>query len=172
MGELADSRIPDEPVHEWFGLSYAQYLTIPRSIMEAMPHAWQVKMAALLTQLDSTYDWRPSEGQYWCRLKDVSGRFVEDPLQQYRRPNLEYIASLRKMIPESPSVAEITHWGRCTACGQVLDLIELGDISTLDFQAESQGISPGTADGPPLHFAEGTIACPVCGVRLWIQVAS
>lgn len=86
----------NEPIHLWFELSRAQYLTIPRSIMEAMPEDWQHKMANLLNELDSTYDWRPNEGRYWVRLKDDKGRYVSDPLMQYRHPDKNYIQSLKK----------------------------------------------------------------------------
>lgn len=88
----------DEPIHLWFELSYAQYLTIPRSIMEAMPIEWQRKMAALLDELDEAYKWRPQEGRYWVRLKDGNGRYVSDPLMEYRHPNKQHIQSL--MISE------------------------------------------------------------------------
>lgn len=54
-----------------------------------------------LDELDFTFDWRPSEGRYWCRLKDGKGRFVEDQLMEYRRPNERYIESLRyPALPE------------------------------------------------------------------------
>lgn len=89
----------ESPVHAWFGLTYAQYATIPRSILEAMPHEWQERFVACMEQLDETFDWRPSEGRYWCRLKDANGRFVEDPLQEYRRPDYAHIESIRRQPP-------------------------------------------------------------------------
>ncbi len=85
-----------EPVHNWFELTYAQYLTVPRSIMEAMPAAWQSRMVWLFTELDETFDWRPSEGRYWVELRDAEGRFVADRLKEYRHPDHEYIESLRR----------------------------------------------------------------------------
>jgi len=72
-------------VHEWFELTYAQYLTIPRSVLQSMDEAWQEKFVALLDELDETMDWRPSEGRYWVQLKDARGRYVADPLQDYER---------------------------------------------------------------------------------------
>lgn len=75
-----------EPIHLWFELSYANYLTIPRSVLEAMPSDWQVKMACLLEELDRTIDWRPEEGRYWVQLKDANGRYRSDPLSNYRHP--------------------------------------------------------------------------------------
>lgn len=91
----AEEREP-QSVHDWFELSYAQYLTVPRSIMEAMSEEWQHKMTALLNEVDETFNWRPSEGRYWVQLKDDKGRYVKDPLMQYRHPDLDYIQSLRK----------------------------------------------------------------------------
>ena len=84
-------------VNEWFELTYAQYLTIPRSILESMPTEWQAKFVALLEQLDDTVRWRPPSGRYWVRLKDGQGRYVHDPLMNYRHPDVRYIETLRRM---------------------------------------------------------------------------
>jgi hypothetical protein len=84
----------ESPIHYWFELSYAQYLTIPRSVMEAMPFEWQNKMTECLEELDEQIKWRPKDGRYWVRLKDGKGRYVTDPLMQYRHPDQEYIKSL------------------------------------------------------------------------------
>lgn len=84
-----------EPVWDWFELSYAQYLTIPRSIMQAMPVEWQLRMVQCLEELDETFAWRPEEGRYWVQLKDGRGRYTHDPLMEYRHPDQEYIESIR-----------------------------------------------------------------------------
>lgn len=85
-------RIYEEcPIHEWFELSYAQYLTVPRSVLEAMPLKWKKKFAKLLYELDGTIDWRPTSGRYWVQLKDGEGRYKKDPFMEYRRPiKIEY----------------------------------------------------------------------------------
>lgn len=72
------------PVHEWFELSYAQYLTVPRSILQSMPVEWQERFAACLRELDGTLDWRPREGRYWVQLKGDDGRYMSDPFNAYR----------------------------------------------------------------------------------------
>lgn len=74
-----------EPVHTWFELTYAQYLTIPRSLLQSMPVEWQQRFVECLEELDDTFDWRPREGRYWVQLKDGRGRYVEDPLMDYER---------------------------------------------------------------------------------------
>ena len=80
----------ESPLHEWFGLSYAQFLTVPRLVMENMPLAWQENMKELLEQLDETFDWRPEEGRYWVRLKKGDGRFTNAPLMDYRHGTVEH----------------------------------------------------------------------------------
>lgn len=80
-------------IHSWFELSYAQYLTVPRSVLEAMPLEWQYKFTELLNELDNTIDWRPESGRYWVKLKDGQGRYVHDRFIEYRHPDREYIAS-------------------------------------------------------------------------------
>lgn len=84
-------------VHTWFELTYAQYLTVPRSILQEMPDEWQERFVACLEELDQTFDWLPKDGgRYWCRLRDAQGHFTDDPLMQYRRPNGAYIESIRR----------------------------------------------------------------------------
>jgi hypothetical protein len=83
MTESYDGR-RDADVHGWFELSYAKYLTIPRSILQSMPVEWQKRFVACLQELDDALPWRPAEGRYWVQLKDASGRYVEDPFDEYR----------------------------------------------------------------------------------------
>ena len=76
-------------VHDWFELTYAQYLTIPRSVLQSMPRKWQEKFTELLYQLDAEMDWRPKDGQYWVQLRDDKGRYLKlsayDPFMDYER---------------------------------------------------------------------------------------
>lgn len=74
-----------DPIHEWFALSYANYLTIPRSVLQSMSLQWQQRFVQCLRELDATIDWRPKDGQYWVRLKDAAGRCVDDLLMNYER---------------------------------------------------------------------------------------
>jgi hypothetical protein len=89
----------DDPIHNWFSLSYAQYLTIPRSVLQSMPQEWQRRFVKCLEQLDETIDWRPDEGTYHVELRQVTevldedisqyveawGDVLHDPLQDYER---------------------------------------------------------------------------------------
>lgn len=74
-----------DAIHEWFELTYAEYLTIPRSVLQSMPEEWQSRFVALLEELDEAIDWRPNEGRYRVQLRNRSGRIVTDPLRDYQR---------------------------------------------------------------------------------------
>ncbi len=63
----------------------------------------------------------------------------------------------------------ITYACRCSSCGELLDL---DDLTALDFQAERSGVEPGTPDGPAVHWAVGTIRCPNCQNRLPFETSS
>jgi hypothetical protein len=75
----------NDAIHQWFELTYAEYLTIPRSVLQSMPEEWQTQFVALLEELDETIDWRPHDGCYWVELRDRRGRFATDPLRDYKR---------------------------------------------------------------------------------------
>lgn len=89
----------ESPVSDWFELSYAQYLTVPRSVLEQMPFEWQEQFAKLFQELDETLDWRPAEGRYWVQLRDDKGRYVKDPYQEYRHYPAQ-VPRLHKPEPE------------------------------------------------------------------------
>jgi hypothetical protein len=91
----------DTPIRDWFELSYAQFLTVPRLVMEAMLYAWQQQMAQLLYELDATFDWRPTEGRYWVKLRDAHGRFTDAPLDDYRRGSCEHLRRVPLNAPDA-----------------------------------------------------------------------
>lgn len=103
-------------IHHWFELSYAQYLTVPRSVLQSMPDEWQVRFATCLEELDELIDWRPRSGRYWVQLKDGNGRYAKDPFMQYRHAPpvpwrdgmMEYGAAIR--AAERGAVAEQREW--------------------------------------------------------------
>jgi hypothetical protein len=84
-------------IHTWFGLSYAQYLTIPRSVLQSMPLEWQHKFVELLEELDKT-EWLemlPKNSCYKVELREMKddesnrgwkwGSRIKDPLADYQR---------------------------------------------------------------------------------------
>lgn len=80
-----------EPIHEWFNLSYASYLVVPRSILQSCSIPNQ---QALVKALDAIYDecsanmenhW-PHEADIQVKLKSVvTGKLIKDDLADYDR---------------------------------------------------------------------------------------
>lgn len=84
----------ETPVHDYFGLTYAQYLVLPRTALQSMPVEWQERFIKCLEQLDANIDWRPEQGQYWVTLRAQDGKYLPidlDPLMDYERG--------RRMVP-------------------------------------------------------------------------
>lgn len=44
------------PVHTYFGLSYANYHVMHRTLMQSMPLEWQERMVGLLNEYDAAFD--------------------------------------------------------------------------------------------------------------------
>ena len=80
---------------DWFSLSYASFLTLPRAMMHEMPEEWQWKMAALLEEWDKTWDSNELPEPSVTAKKD--GKFTKWPdwLLNYRHPNKAEINKLR-----------------------------------------------------------------------------
>jgi len=83
-------------IHSWFGLTYASYLVVPRSVLQSMPDEWQHKFVDLLDELGET-DWYkklPDDSEYKVELRKLKytkdnrttwGEKIRDPLGDYRR---------------------------------------------------------------------------------------
>lgn len=87
----------DSPIHYWFGLTYANFLTLPRVILEAMPYHWQMLMVKLLEELNDTFDWMPEGCQLTVSFKEGQ-QFAKLPerLFGYRRPDYSWLDSIKK----------------------------------------------------------------------------
>lgn len=75
-------------IHEFFGLSYAQYLAIPRTVLQSMPLEWQEKFVKCLEEMNETFPGWMQKGCsfYHIQLRDAeTGKFVEDYLADYER---------------------------------------------------------------------------------------
>jgi len=68
-----------EAIHQYAGLDYWQYLSLPRSVLQSMPDEWQTKFVALLKEMDNTIDWRPPAGHSYnvqlCKLVETPCQF-------------------------------------------------------------------------------------------------
>lgn len=86
----------DTKLWGWFGLTYASYLVLPRSIICDMPLEWQDKFGELLEELDNTFKCAPLDGhKYFVYTRDTKGRFIEDQLKYYRHPDYNLLDSIR-----------------------------------------------------------------------------
>lgn len=80
---------------EWFSLSYASFLVMPRVLMHAMPDEWQDKMTVLLDEYDNTFPNMPDIGTRVQATK--RGKLIKWPswVLNYRHPEYEEIQALR-----------------------------------------------------------------------------
>lgn len=78
-------------VHHMFGLSYASYLVLPRVMLDSMSPDWQARFVMMLGEIEARFGSYPEEGTYDVRLKDDHGRFMHDPLSDYRHQRLQPI---------------------------------------------------------------------------------
>jgi hypothetical protein len=77
----------EDPMHGWFGLTYASYLVLPRVGLVSMPYNWQKRMAKLLEEMREAFypdDLMPESSHYKVLLTNDKGQFIKDPLRHYR----------------------------------------------------------------------------------------
>lgn len=48
--------VVDEPIHEYFGLTYSQFLVVSRTALQSMPVAWQRRFVQCLYELENSID--------------------------------------------------------------------------------------------------------------------
>lgn len=124
--ELVDD-LDDEPVHGYFGLTYANYQILHRSLMQSMPLPWQRQMVALLHQLDAAYEHldrpdsyivEPARDSYYNELTpdemqrlDVTVEERSEGWTYYDRDGVEHAGSDRVLVP-LPGGDPIPHYNR------------------------------------------------------------
>jgi hypothetical protein len=73
-------------IHEFFGLTYASYLVLPRVFLESMPDDWQARFVEMIEEIPEVLDIDPEySSNYTVHLRDEKGRFKRDLYSQYRR---------------------------------------------------------------------------------------
>lgn len=76
----------DDPIHNWFGLSYASYLTIPRSVLQSMPVDWQRRMVKLLEEMAKECEKHQIElPSTIVNRRGKKGTYIMDDLAKYDR---------------------------------------------------------------------------------------
>ncbi len=75
-----------EPVHGWFGLTYANYLVLPRTVLQSMPPEWQEKFVKLLEEarVECKRVGVPSPHAYRVQPVGADGRYVRNEVPHYR----------------------------------------------------------------------------------------
>ena len=75
-----------DELHLWFGLSYASFLTLPRTFMQAMPDEWQGRMAELLNEWDDHWDFTKLPSYQFIVQAKLHNQFTKMPtiLTDYR----------------------------------------------------------------------------------------
>ena len=77
----------EEPIHEFFELSHANYLVLPRSVLQSAPEEWQERFVACLGELykmfGPTIEW-PMRYEVYV-FHDLVDDYVDDPLADYER---------------------------------------------------------------------------------------
>lgn len=75
-----------EPIHNWFELTYSNYLVLHRSILQSMPDGWQEKFVALLEEMrEAARDVPNLPSKFVVQVRGDDGRFVSDPYSDYQR---------------------------------------------------------------------------------------
>ncbi len=111
---LTDRTTGKERLSRLFGLSYASFLVLPRSLMQEMPDGWQDRCVDLVKEFDSEYPNQP-DGEIFISWKE-GGKFAKLPesLGNYRRPDRKAIEKMRVLIsvedsPAAPLVFDEAH---------------------------------------------------------------
>jgi len=81
----------------WFGLTRAAWLTLPRVLLHEMPIEWQNKLAKLLAEYDHTFSCPPNVTTQ-VNLVNESGRMIKTPawMTNYRHPDRKEINGLKQ----------------------------------------------------------------------------
>ena len=75
-----------DAIHCWFGLTYAAYLVLPRSVLQSTPDKWQRKFVKLLEELEEMAEGLPDmPDNYTVQVRDKRGRYTHDPYANYDR---------------------------------------------------------------------------------------
>ena len=54
---MADDVIEDgRDIHAFFGLTYSNYLVLPRTLLQSMPEGWQKRFVLMVEELDAAFD--------------------------------------------------------------------------------------------------------------------
>lgn len=86
----------EDPVHIQFNLTYANWFTWPRVLMESMPYEWQQKFVELWKEFDETFpEWFGDLHFYVNAKKENKYTKLPEHLCNYRHPDRKSINDLK-----------------------------------------------------------------------------
>lgn len=79
----------------WFGLSYASFIVVPRIMAHSMPDDWQARMAQLLEEYENTFNCPAGETSIRA---SKNGKLCKMPqwILNYRHPDKTEIEKCRR----------------------------------------------------------------------------
>ena len=77
--------LDDDYIHAFFGLTYASYLVLPRSILQSMPCKWQKNFVNLLHELNNTCTKHGISMPDYNVTAREKGKFIKDKYSNYDR---------------------------------------------------------------------------------------
>jgi hypothetical protein len=78
-------RPTEDHVHTWFELTYANYLVLPRTLLQSMPDWWQAEFVKMLETLREGFAHLEHAPGYSVQARGAGGRFIKDPTPHYNR---------------------------------------------------------------------------------------
>jgi hypothetical protein len=77
---------PDTDIHTWFSLTYANYLVLPRSLLQSLPEEMQYRLTEVLDEIgDLALANDVPFPDYRVQTVDDRGRYMRDPVPHYNR---------------------------------------------------------------------------------------
>ena len=77
-----------DKIHRWFSLSYARYKVLPRIVLDDLPEDMQDKFLEVMQYIEDNYNNETWIEEYMVKAR-VNGKFVKDPLSDYRHGNIK-----------------------------------------------------------------------------------
>jgi len=106
-----------DSIHNWFSLSYASHLVIPRSVLQSMPPEWQCEFVRLVEQLEAVREsqgvYEP-EGGYRVSALGADKKFISDEFGDYERGRRKVLD-----IPRARTVIQRTKQEQSDAYAQL-----------------------------------------------------
>lgn len=69
--DLSPALGPPPDIHTWFGLSYANHLVLPRTLLQSMPDDWQRRLTTLLEEMSTAFAGVPQAQAYKVDAAEV-----------------------------------------------------------------------------------------------------